>query len=98
VATRPGQPGGSRRIKSLAEVCRSEGVALPGPLSPGERRTIAQSGCQQFVAQIAASQVVPRSPAARAKPTGETKPTTAQSHESSTGSSSLIGSKGHGRN
>jgi transposase len=60
VATRPGQPGSRRRIKSLAEVCGSEGVAAPRPLTPGERRTIAQAGCQTFVAQIAASQVVRR--------------------------------------
>jgi transposase len=89
VPTQPGQPGGSRRIKSLAEVYQSEGVAAPRPLSSGERRTIAQAGCQALLAAIAASHVVPRSPAARAKPTGETKPTTAQCHRPSTGSSSL---------
>jgi transposase len=60
VATRPGQPGGSRRIKSLAEVYRAEGVAPPRPLSPGERRTVQQAGCQALVAEIAASHVVPR--------------------------------------
>lgn len=65
VATRPGQPGGSRRIRALDEVCQSEGLPAPQPLSPGERRTVRQSGCQQFVATIAASQIVPRSPTSR---------------------------------
>lgn len=63
MATCPGQPGGSRRIKSLTQVCQTEGLPSPRPLSTGERRTVEQAGCQQFVAQIAASHVVPRSPA-----------------------------------
>ena len=66
VATQPGQPGGSRRIKSLAEVYRSEGLPAPRPPSPGERRTVEQAGCQTFVTQIAASQVVPRQAAVEA--------------------------------
>ena len=57
-------PGGSRTIKPLAEVCRSEGLAQPYPLSPGEQRTVQAAGCQGFVAQIAAAQLVPRRTAA----------------------------------
>jgi len=53
-------PGGSRTIKPLAEVCQSEGVPAPQPLSSGERRTVTEAGCREFVAQIAATQVVPR--------------------------------------
>jgi transposase len=60
VPTQPGQPGGSRRIRALDEVCRSEGLPAPKPLSPGERRTVQRAGCQQFVTTIAASQIVPR--------------------------------------
>ena len=59
-ATQPGQPGGSRRIRALHEVCRSEGLPAPKPLPPGERRTVKQTDAEAFVAQIAASQVVPR--------------------------------------
>jgi transposase len=57
-------PGGGRTIKPLAEVCRVEGIPEPGPLPPGERRAIRQSGCQPFVDQIARPQVVPRKTAA----------------------------------
>jgi transposase len=53
-------PGGSRTIKPLAEICQSEGLPSPRPLSPGERRTAADAGCGEFVAQIAATQVLPR--------------------------------------
>jgi transposase len=53
-------PGGSRTIKSLAEVCHIEGVALPQDLSRGEQRTVEQSDCAAFVAEIAAARVVPR--------------------------------------
>ena len=60
VATQPGRPGGSRRIRALHEVCRLEGLPAPKPLSPGERRTVQQAGCQQLVTTIAASQIVPR--------------------------------------
>jgi len=58
-------PGGSRTIKSLAAACQSEGLPLPRPLSPGEQRTIEQTECATFVAQIAAHQVVPRAPKRR---------------------------------
>jgi transposase len=53
--------GGSRTIRSLADVCDSEALPAPQPLSAGERRTVAAASCQAFVAQIAAAQVVPRS-------------------------------------
>jgi transposase len=52
--------GGSRTIRSLAGVCASEGLPEPRPLSPGERRTVAAAGCEAFVAQIAAAQLLPR--------------------------------------
>jgi transposase len=58
-------PGGSRTIKALPEVCRSEGLPAPRPLSPGEQRLVAEAGCAEFVAQIAAAQVVPRPPKRR---------------------------------
>ena len=58
-------PGSSRTSKPLAEVCQAEGLPPPPPLSPGEQRTVEQSGCQGFLAQIALAQVVLRSPAAR---------------------------------
>jgi len=53
-------PGGSRTIKALPEVCRSEGLPAPGELSQGERRVVEQTGCAPFVAQIAEAQIVPR--------------------------------------
>lgn len=67
-------PGGSRTIKSLSQVCASEGVAPPRELSAGERRTVRDSGCEPFVAEIAATQVQPRSKGA--KPTREAAQTT----------------------
>ena len=60
VATQPGQPGGSRTIKALGAVCRSEGLPEPRPLSPGEQRTVNEAGCEEFVAAIGQTQVVPR--------------------------------------
>ena len=59
-------PGGSRTIRSLPEVYRSEGLPSPKPLSPGERRTVRQTGSESLVAQIAESQLVPRNTGARA--------------------------------
>jgi len=59
-------PGGSRTIRSLPQVCRSEGLPSPRPLSPGERRTIRQTGSEPLVKQIAATQVVPRRTVAKA--------------------------------
>jgi transposase len=58
-------PGGSRTIKALAVVCQSEGLPTPQPLSPGERRTVQQVGCEEFVAQISKPQSLPRSPRRR---------------------------------
>jgi hypothetical protein len=52
--------GGSRTIKSLTQVCTLEGLPEPRPLSSGEQRTVKAADCQVFVAQIAASQIVPR--------------------------------------
>jgi transposase len=53
-------PGGGRTVKSLAGVCQSEGLPQPKALSDGERRTVAAASCQTFVAELAATQVVPR--------------------------------------
>ena len=58
-------PGGSRTIRSLPEVCHSEGLPAPCPLSPGEQRTVKQSDGEAFVAQIAAPHLVPRPPKRR---------------------------------
>jgi transposase len=54
--------GGSRTVRALHEVCRSEGLPSPQPLSPGERRTVKAAGCDAFVAQIARAHLVPRPP------------------------------------
>jgi len=53
-------PGGSRTIRSLSEVCRSESLPAPQPLAPGERQTVRRAGCGAFLRQIAQRQVVPR--------------------------------------
>jgi transposase len=53
-------PGGSRTVKSLHGVCRSEGLPSPRKLSAGECRTVTAAECAGFVAQIAAEQIVPR--------------------------------------
>jgi transposase len=77
-------PGGSRTIKSLAVICQSEGLPAPRGLSAGEQRTVEAAGCQSFVAELAATQIVPqpcRAARARAKVTG---------------SSSLVQGKAHG--
>ncbi len=58
-------PGGSRTIKALGEVCQSEGLPTPRPLSPGERRTVKAAGSQAFVTQIATAHLVPRPPKRR---------------------------------
>ncbi len=60
MATQPGQAGGTRRIRSLGEVCEVEGLPAPKPLSPGEHRTVRSAGCETFVATIAQPQLVPR--------------------------------------
>jgi transposase len=74
-------PGGGRTIKSLAALCASEGLPEPPPLSAGERRTIAAAGCEGYVAEVAATQVVPR----RSR------------NGKLTGSSSLLQENAHGR-
>ncbi|MGC9371661.1 MAG: IS110 family transposase, partial [Paracoccaceae bacterium] len=53
-------PGGSRTIRSLEQVCQAEGLPTPRALSPGEKRTVHEAGCEALVATIAAAQVVPR--------------------------------------
>ncbi len=58
-------PGGSRTIKPLAEVCRIEGLPAPQPLSAGEERTLRETLSENFFAQIAKAQVVPRRSPAR---------------------------------
>ncbi len=62
----PGESRKSRTIKSLAAICQSEGLPQPRELSPGERRTIEAAGCESFVDQAAAEQVIP----ARKRATG----------------------------
>lgn len=52
--------GGSRTIRALSGVCQSEGLPAPKPLRDGERRIVAQCGCQGFVEQLAQAHVVPR--------------------------------------
>ncbi len=59
VAKKPG--GCSRTIKSLAAVCCAEGLPTPKPFSPGERRTIDDTACGDYVAQIGSPQVLPLS-------------------------------------
>jgi transposase len=62
--------GGSRTIRSLAGVCRSENLPAPRPLSNGEKRTVARSGCGAFVEQLAKAQVVSRRAASTASVRG----------------------------
>jgi transposase len=52
--------GGSRTIKALAVLCQSEGLPPPPPPPPGERQTVKQAGCGEFVVHIGQTQVVPR--------------------------------------
>jgi transposase len=56
----PKLPGGSRTIKALSAVCRSEGLPEPRELSPGERRTVNEAGCEEFARCIGQTQIVPR--------------------------------------
>jgi hypothetical protein len=85
-------PGGGRTIRSLAAVCHSEGLPEPRALSSGERRTVESAGCETFVAEAAATQVVPRR--------SRVRQTTADATPASraTGSSSLLQENGHARN
>ena len=96
-------PGGSRTIKSIAQVCASEGLPEPRELSAGEQRTVQAANCQTYVAEIATTQVVPR-PKGTGRPRGKyavaDKPTTdarlAPRSGGITGSSSLIREDRHG--
>jgi transposase len=65
MASQPGQAGGSLTIRSLGEVCQSEGLPEPKTLSPGEARTVARAGCQALMEQLAHRQIVPRRGASR---------------------------------
>jgi len=76
VARQPGQPGGSRTIRSLPQVCQSEGLPAPRPLSPGERRTVQQTDSGELVRQIHRTQLAPRIPAARQAAADQPAPAT----------------------
>lgn len=45
-------PGGGRTVKSLPRICREEGLPAPHQLSWGERRMIAQSDADEYVASL----------------------------------------------
>jgi transposase len=76
-----GESRKSRTIKSLAALCQSEGLPPPKTLSAGEQRTVAAAGCEAYVAESAATQVLPARK--RLAQTG-------------TGSSSLLAVNAHG--
>ncbi len=63
-------PGGSRTVKSLAQVLAREGLPDPRPLSSGEQRTIAAADCKAYVDQSATPHVVPR-PKGGGRPRGK---------------------------
>jgi transposase len=52
--------GKTRTIKPLAQVCQQEGLPSPKAPPPGEARTVAESGTQEYVASLAAAHVVPK--------------------------------------
>ena len=62
------RPGGGRTIRSLPEVCQSEGLPAPRRLSPGERRTVKRADAEAFVAEIATARIVPRRSGRRPTP------------------------------
>jgi hypothetical protein len=90
-------PGGGRTIKSLAAVCESEGLPQPRELVAGEQRTVEAAGCQAYVAQVAAAQIVPRAACRRQTVTAAPAWPSA-GREDGTGSSSLLPENDHGRN
>jgi hypothetical protein len=53
-------PGGSRTIKSLDGVCKSESLPRPKPLSRGEQRMVKKANCEEFVRRIGSEQILPR--------------------------------------
>jgi transposase len=55
-------PGGSRRIKPLAEVYAEESLPALRPLSGGEQRAVAASGAEEYVAGLAREHIVKRGP------------------------------------
>jgi transposase len=52
-------PGGSRTIKSLDGVCKSESLPRPKPLSRGEKRMVKKADCEEFVRRIGSEQILP---------------------------------------
>ena len=63
-------PGGSRTVKSLAQVLAGEGLPEPRRLSSGEQRTVAATECKAYVEQSATPHVVPR-PKGGGRPRGK---------------------------
>jgi transposase len=53
-------PGGSRTVKSLDGVCKSENLPRPKPLSRGEKRVVSEAGSDEFVRRIGSEQILPR--------------------------------------
>jgi transposase len=53
-------PGGSRVVKSLDRVYAEEGLPIRQPLTAGEQRTLANTECTTFVADLAQDHRVPR--------------------------------------
>jgi len=53
-------PGGGRTIKSLQRVCQDEGLPELRELTPGEQRTVNESGAAEHVAGIRRDRVVRR--------------------------------------
>jgi transposase len=102
-------PGGSRTVKSLAQVLASEGLPEPRPLSSGEQRTVAAADCKAYVDQSATPHVLPR-PKGGGRPRGKyavaNKPATDAANAprsggddaagGRTGSSSLLPGAHHG--
>jgi transposase len=92
-------PGGSRRIKPLAEVYAAEGLPAPQPLSAGEQRSVAQSGSAAFVAGLAHEQFVPRKKVKTAAAAAATaaRSTAAASDKSAPGDTASSGRASSGR-